>query len=157
MSLIHELLTHFRQTVTAYAGDEALMQAGVSAAANVIVADGEVAGAEFETALAGVLASPIIEKGFDVLMLEEALYEAIGRARTRAGRADNLRRVAAIAGRPAEQRESVFLVAADVADHDGIADIELAALDEIAVALIADKAQLLEAVPVRSTRRQVLA
>ena len=56
------------------------MQAGVSAAANVIVAAGEVAGAEIETALTGVLASPILQKGYDVLMLEEALYEAISYA-----------------------------------------------------------------------------
>ena len=157
MPFVQDLLARFRQTVTAYAGDEVLMQAGVSAAANVIVADGEVAGAEFETALTGVIASPILEKGYDVLMLEEALYDAIGRARTRAGRADNLRRVAAIAGRPSEQREAVFLVAADVADHDGIAEIEHAALAEIATALLVDKARLLEAVPVRSTRLQPLA
>ncbi|WCS24191.1 tellurite resistance TerB family protein [Methylobacterium sp. NMS14P] len=152
-----QLLTRFRQTVTAYAGDEALMQAGVSAAANVIVADGEVAGAEFETALTGVLASPILEKGYDVLMLEEALYEAIGRARTRAGRTDNLRRVAAIAGRAGEQREGVFLVAADVADHDGIAEVEHAALAEIAAALLVNKAALLQTVPARTAIRRVTA
>ena len=154
MPFVQDLLARFRQTVTAYVGDEALMQAGVSAAANVIVADSEVAGEEFETALTGVMASPILEKGYDVLMLEEALYEAIGRARTRAGRADNLRRIAAIAGRPAEQREGVFLVATDVADHDGIAEIEHVALAEIATALLVDKTHLLEAVPVRSNRLQ---
>lgn len=150
MNLVANFLARAVRAVTAYAGDETLMQAAVSAAANVIVADGEVAGEEFETALTGVLASPIIEKGYDALMLEEALYEAIGRARTRAGRADNLRRIEAIAGRPADQRESVFLVAADVADHDGIAEIEHAALAEIAKALIVDKARLLGAVSVRS-------
>jgi tellurite resistance protein len=154
MPFIQDLLARFRQTVTAYAGDEALMQAGVSAAANVIVADGEVAGEEFETALNGVIARPILEKGYDVLMLEEALYEAIGRARTRAGRTDNLRRVAAIAGRPAEQRESVFLVAVDVADHDGIAEIEHVALAEIATALLVDKAALLRTVPARAAVRR---
>lgn len=151
-----QLLTRFRQTVTAYTGDEALMQAGVSAAANVIVADGEVAGEEFETALTGVMASPILEKGYDVLMLEEALYDAIGRARTRAGRVENLRRVAAIAGRPAEQREGVFLVAVDVADHGGIAEIEHAALREIAAALLVDKAALLRTAPVRTAVRRAV-
>lgn len=151
MPFVQDILARFRQTVTAYAGDETLMQAGVSAAANVIVADGEVAGEEFETALKGVLANPTVAKGYDALMLEEALYEAIGRARTRAGRADNLRRVAAIAGRTAEQREGVFLVAADVADHDGVAEIEHAALAEIATALIVDKGALLRAVAARPT------
>lgn len=149
MSLVADFLTRVARAVTAYAGDETLMQAAVSAAANVIVADGEVAGEEFETALTGVLASPILEKGYDALMLEEALYEAIGRARTRAGRADNLRRIEAIAGRPADQRESVFLVAADVADHEGIAEIEHAALADIAKALVVDKARLLAAVAAR--------
>ncbi|MCJ2122054.1 Tellurite resistance protein TerB, partial [Methylobacterium sp. J-077] len=99
MNALKDLLNRFGRTVTAYAGDEALMQAGISAAANVIVADGEVAGDEFETTLVGLRANPIIQKGYDLLMLENALYEAIARARTRAGRVENLRRVAAIAGR----------------------------------------------------------
>ena len=157
MSLLADFLARFAQTVTAYAGDEALMQAGVSAAANVIVADGEVAREEFETAVEGVLANPIVQKGYDALMLEEALYEAIGRARTRAGRVENLRRVAALAGRTAEQRESVFLVAVDVADHDGIAEIEDAALTEIAAALLVDKARLLRTAAAKPTPRQSVA
>ncbi len=152
MNLVADFLARVARTVTAYAGDETLMQAAISAAANVIVADGEVAGAEFDTALNGVLASPILEKGYDALMLEEKLYEAIGRARTRAGRADNLRRVGAIAGRPADQREGVFLVAADVADQDGIAAIEDAALTEIAAALVVDKGRLMRTAPVQVPR-----
>ena len=87
-------------------------------------------------------------------MLEKALYEAIGRALTRAGRVDNLRRVDAIAGRPANQRESVFLVAADVADHEGIAEIEHAALNKIAKALIVTKARLLQVVAAKPIQRQ---
>lgn len=146
MNALKDLLTSFGRTVTAYAGDEALMQAGISAVANVIVADGEVAGDEFETALVGLRANPIIEKGYDLLMLEEALYEAIGRARTRAGRVENLRRVAAIAGRPMEQRQDAFLVAADVADHEGISEIEDRALTEIATALLVDKTTLMQTV-----------
>jgi tellurite resistance protein len=156
MSIVTDFLARAARAVTAYTGDKALMQAVVSASANVIVADGEVAGEEIETALTGVLASPILEKGYDALMLEEALYEAIGRARTRAGRTDNLRRVEAIAGRPINQRESVFLVAADVADHDGIAEIEHMALAEIAKALIVDKTRLLDTVSVKATKRQSL-
>ncbi|MCJ2136836.1 Tellurite resistance protein TerB, partial [Methylobacterium sp. J-026] len=80
--------------------------------------------------------------------------DAIGRARTRAGRVENLRRAAAIAGRPAEQREGMFLVAVDVADHDGIAEIEHAALSEIAAALLVDKAALLRTAPVRTVVRR---
>ncbi len=77
-------------------------------------------------------------KGYDALMLETELYEGIARARTRLGRAENLRHVAAVAERPANQRENVFLIAADVADQDGISNIEAGALGEIAVALRVD-------------------
>ena len=153
MSILHSVLSRFSLNLAAYAGDEPLMQAVVSASANVIVADGEMSGEEFETALAGMRAHPILEKGYDLLMLEDALYEAIGRARTRAGRIENLRRVTSLVGRPIEQRQDVFLLAADVADQDGIADIEERALGEIAGALAIDKVALLrvaQALPVPS-------
>lgn len=149
MNIFQDIVSRFSQTVTAYAGDKVLMQAMVSAAANVMVADGEIASAEFDTALAGLQANPILEKGYDRLMLESELYDGIARARTRAGRAENLRRVAAIDGRGQEEREATFLVAADVADLDGIADVEAQALEEIAVALGLDRAALLAASPVR--------
>ena len=73
MSFLKDIFGRLTQAVTAYAGDKGLMLAAVSAAANVIVADGEVAGAEFETALAGLKANPILEKGYDTLMLEAEL------------------------------------------------------------------------------------
>lgn len=149
MSLLRDILARLARTATAYAGDRALMLGAVSAAANVIVADGEVAGAEFETALAGLKADPILEKGYDALMLEGELYDGIARGRTRTGRAENLRHAAALADRPREQRETVFLIAADVADQDGISGIEAVALDEIAAALGVDKDALLAASPVR--------
>jgi tellurite resistance protein len=143
MGLISETVERFRRTLTAYAGDENLMQAAVSACANVAVADGEVMSEEFDTALAGLRANPILEKGYDGLMLEHALYEGLGRARTRAGRSENLVRVALIADRPEEQRRTVFLLAADVADHESIGEKEQAALTEIAEALGVDGAGLL--------------
>ncbi|GJE58017.1 tellurite resistance TerB family protein [Methylobacterium trifolii] len=149
MSLLRDIFGRMALTVSAYAGDKALMLAAVSAAANVIVADGEVAGPEFETALAGMRAHPILEKGYDTLMLESELYDGIARARTRAGRAENLRHVATVAGRPQDQREAVFLIAADVADHEGISTIEATALSEIAAALGVDEAALLRASPVK--------
>ncbi len=147
--IIRDLFGHIARTVTAYAGDKVLMLAAVSAAANVMVADGEVAGAEFETALQGLRANPILEKGYDTLMLETELYDGIARARTRAGRAENLRHVAQAAERPADQRESILLIAADVADHEGIDHVEATALAEIAAALDLDLHALLRASPVR--------
>lgn len=149
MSLLRDLFGHVGRTVTAYAGDKVLMLAAVSAAANVIVADGEVAGQEFDAALQGLRADPVLMKGYDALMLETELYEGIARARTRLGRAENLRHVAAIAERPMNQRENVFLIAADVADQDGISNIEASALGEIAAVLRVDGVGLLRANPVR--------
>jgi tellurite resistance protein len=149
MSLLRDLLGHVGRTVTAYAGDKALMLAAVSASSNVIVADGEVAGQEFDAALQGLRADPVLMKGYDALMLETELYEGIARARTRLGRAENLRHVAAVADRPLHQRENVFLIAADVADQDGISGIEASALGEIASALQVDGIGLLRASPVR--------
>lgn len=143
MGLLHSILSRFSTKAAAYAGDEPLMQAAVSAAANVIVADGELSGEEFETALVGMKANPILEKGYDTLMLESELYDGIARARTRAGRVENLRRTGAIVDRPIEQRHDVFLIAADVADQDGISEIEDRALAEIAEALAVDKSALL--------------
>ncbi|GJD50914.1 hypothetical protein OPKNFCMD_3663 [Methylobacterium crusticola] len=143
MSIVQDAFGRFKQTVAAYAGDEALMRAAVSASANVIVADGEVAGAEFEAAIAGLLADPILEKGYDNLMLAEELYDAIGRARTRAGRMRNRLLIEAVAERPLAQRQSVFLIAADVADFEGISPQEHDALDEVAVVLSLDKHGLL--------------
>ena len=45
----------------------------------------------------------------------------------------------------------MFLIAADVADHEGISDVEQRALSEIADALTIDKAALLQVAQVRST------
>ncbi|GJD30564.1 hypothetical protein PMNALOAF_1811 [Methylobacterium adhaesivum] len=143
MSLFQDLVGRFTRGVGAYVGDRALMQAAVSAAANVILADSEIDEEEIETALAGMRANPILEKGYDTLKLEAELFEGLDRARTRAGRAENLRHVAAIAGREAAQREAVFLIAADVADQAGISAVEHAALAEIATALSVDKDHLL--------------
>ena len=49
----------------------------------------------------------------------------------------------AIAERPIEQRQDVFLIGADVADFGGISEVEHKALDEIAAALLVDKSALL--------------
>ncbi|KQU05515.1 Tellurite resistance protein TerB [Methylobacterium sp. Leaf469] len=143
MGLIQDLVGRFTQNVAAYVGDRVLMEAAVSAAANVILADSEIDEEEVETALAGMRANPILEKGYDTLKLEAELFEALERARTRAGRAENLQHVAGLVGREAGQREAVFLIAADVADQAGISAVEHRALAEIAAALSVDKDRLL--------------
>ena len=143
MGAFQDFVGRFTQNVAAYLGDRALMEAAVSAAANVILADYEVDEEEIEVALAGMRANPILEKGYDTLKLEAELFEGIARARTRAGRAENLRFVSALADREIDQRKSVFLIAADVADQAGISAVEHVALSEIAGALGVDKDALL--------------
>ena len=122
MGVFQEFVGRFSQTMGAYLGDRALMEAAVSASANVILADYEIDEEEIEVALAGMRANPILERGYDTLKLEAELFEGIARARTRAGRAENLHFVAAIAEREIAQRTSVFLIAADVADQAGISE-----------------------------------
>ncbi|MGU3359237.1 Tellurite resistance protein TerB [Methylobacterium sp. M6A4_1b] len=143
MGVFQEFVGRFSQTMGAYLGDRVLMEAAVSASANVILADYEIDEEEIEVALAGMRANPILERGYDTLKLESELFEGIARARTRAGRAENLHFVAAIAEREIVQRTSVFLIAADVADQAGISEAEHAALAEIAAALGVDKDALL--------------
>lgn len=143
MGAFQDFVGRFTQNVAAYLGDRALMEAAVSAAANVILADYEVDEEEIEVALAGMRANPILEKGYDTLKLEAELFEGIARARTRAGRAENLRFVSALADREIDQRKNVFLIAADVADQAGISAVEQVALSEIAGALGVDKDALL--------------
>lgn len=143
MSIFQDAVLRFGRTIMSYAGDAVFLQAAVSAAANVIVADGDVAEEEIETAITGIRANPILERSYDTLRIEQELYEAIARAKTRAGRLENLRLAGAIAERPVDQRQDVFLIGADVADFGGISDVEHKALDEIAGALHVDKPALL--------------
>jgi hypothetical protein len=75
--------------------------------------------------------------------VEKALFEALARGELRAGRLENLQHVAAIAERPVEHRQYVFLIAADAADKGGITESEHKVLDELAAALAVDKASLL--------------
>lgn len=146
MGVFQDFVGRFSQTMTSYIGDRALMEAAVSAAANVILADYEIDEEEIEVALAGMRANPILEKGYATLKLESELFEAIARARTRAGRAENLRLVTVLAERETAHRKAVFLIAADVADQAGISAVEHAALAEIAAALKVDKDALLASV-----------
>lgn len=143
MSILQDAILRFGRTIMSYAGDAVFLQAAVSAAANVIVADGDIAEEEVEAAITGMRANPILEKSYDTLRIEQELYEAIARAKTRAGRLENLRQVQAVADRPIEQRQDILLIAADVADYGGISEVEHKALDEISASLAVDKAALI--------------
>ncbi|MFE1603162.1 tellurite resistance TerB family protein [Methylobacterium sp. ID0610] len=145
MGLFQDTFTRIGRVVMSYAGDTAFLHAAASGAANVILADREIDEDEIETALTNLAANPILHKSYGVLKLEQELHEAIARAKSRAGRIENLRFLSAIADRPLEQRQDVFLIAADVADQGGISELENKVLDEVAEALGVDKAALLSA------------
>ena len=123
---------------------DTLVQAFVAAAAHVIVADGEAAEAEYAVAVEGLRESPDLDGAAAARELEVALRAATSRARTRSGRIENLRCVAAVAGWPMPQRRAVFLLAADVADVEGTSGIEERALAEIAAALDVNRTALLD-------------
>ena len=143
MGFFQDALVRLNRVVMSFAGDAVFMQAAVAAAANVIVADGETDEEEVETALAAMRANPILEKSYDTLALEKELYEALARAELRAGRLENLHLVAAIADRPLDHRQNVFLIAADVADKGGVTETEHKVLDDLARTLDVDKNTLL--------------
>ena len=143
MGFLQDALVRLNRVVQSFAGDSTFMAAAVAAAANVIVADGDTDEEEIEAALASMRANPILEKSYDTLALEKELYEALARAELRAGRLENLQLLRAIGDRPLEDRQHVFLIAADVADKGGVTETEHKALDEIAKALDVDKAALL--------------
>ena len=143
MGFFQDALVRLNRVVQSFAGDSAFMEAAVAAAANVIVADGDTDEEEIEAALASMRANPILEKSYDTLALEKELFEALARAELRAGRLENLQLVRALAERPLEDRQHVFLIAADVADKGGVTTTEHKALQDIADALGVDKAQLM--------------
>ena len=69
MGFFQDALVRFNRVVMSYAGDTVFMQAAVSAAANVIVADGDTDDEEIEAALVSMRANPILEKSYDTLAL----------------------------------------------------------------------------------------
>lgn len=143
MSIFQDAILRFGRTIMSYAGDAVFLQAAVSSAANVIVADGDVGEEEIESAITGIRANPILEKSYDTLRVEQELYEAIARAKTRAGRIENLRHVGADQEHVLALLDRPLRDGADVADIDGISAVEHKALDEIAAALQVDKSALL--------------
>lgn len=143
MGFLQNLLDQGKRAVAGYSGDAIFLNAATSAAANVTAADGKIDDAEIETAITGMQSNPILNGSFSGAKIEEALGAALTRAKTRLGRMENKRHLEALSVRPIEQRQDVFLIAADVADNGGIGDDERKVLDDIAKALNVDGAKLL--------------
>lgn len=143
MSFFKNAFAAAQRTVANYSGDAVFLNAAASAAANVTAADGSIDDGEIESAISGMRANSILSASYTPAKIEEALNAALNRAKTRLGRMENKRALEAIATRPVEQRQDVFLIAADVADEGGIGADEQKVLDDIAKILGIDGAKLL--------------
>ena len=144
MGILSNLVAQGKKTVASYNGDTVFLAAATSAAANVIYADGRVEDSELDAAISGMAANPILSASYSASKIEDALSQALARAKTRAGRMENRRFIEAVATRAIEMRQDVFLIGADVADADGnMGDDERRVLDEVAKILSVDAGKLL--------------
>ena len=144
MSLLASIFSGARKTVAALDGAQGTLNGVAAAVANVIAADGNIEDAEIDAAVNGMVAHPSL-KAFTPAQIEQAVGDALRQAKSRFGRNENNTAIAALTTKPAEIRQGIFLIAADVADQGGIGDKEHAALENIAKALGVDKAKLLAA------------
>lgn len=135
MGFLSNLLSSAQKTVSSYTGDKVFLKAGASAAANITLADGKMDDSEQDAAVAGLMGNAILKGSFTPAEIEAEYNDALARAKTRAGRAENTRFIEAMMSRPVEQRQDIFYIAADVADSDEIGDDERRMLDNIAKAL----------------------
>ena len=143
MGFLDAVLDRTKRTLATYTGDSAFLAAASAAAANVTAADGSIDDAEIDTAISGMMANKILAASYTPAKIEEALNAALTNAKSRAGRAVNKRAIEAISTRDIELRQDVFLIAADVADNNGIGADEKKVLDDIAKSLNVDGAKLL--------------
>lgn len=143
MGFLSNLLSKAEKTVASYTGDADFLHGVAAAAANVTAADGSIDDSEIDTAISGMQANPIVGASYSGSQIEDALNHALQRAKTRSGRMENKRAIEALMTRSAEARQDVFLIAADVADNDGIGAEERKVLEEIAKALNLDANKLL--------------
>ena len=151
MSLLEDFVSRIAKGVSAFIGDQDLMNAAVSAAAQVMTSDDEVAHEELETALVDLKADEAISKGYLNSTIEGELSAGIDRACSTEGRKENLRLLSAIKDRPVQERNSVFLIALDVAAaHGGISSVEGTVLNAIADVLAVDKMGLIEIAKTRA-------
>ncbi|MGJ4945182.1 Tellurite resistance protein TerB [Bradyrhizobium sp. HKCCYLS1011] len=145
MGFLSNLLNQAEKAINSYTGDKLFLAGVAAAAANVTAADGSIDDAEINAAISGMLANPIVSASYTASQIEEALNAALARAKSRAGRMENKRAIEALMTRDISVRQDVFLIAADVADQDGIGQQERVVLADIGKALNVDDNKLLAA------------
>ena len=142
MGLLKDLLARGQKAAAAYTGDATFLAGAAAAAALVTRADGQVDEGEITKALEGLTANPLL-KSFMPTKVEDVFTQALERAKSRAGKIELQRSIAALAARSLEERQDVFLIGADVADDGGIGQEERKVLEEVAKTLGLDATKLL--------------
>jgi tellurite resistance protein len=146
MGFLRDMIAAGTHVLNSYKGDTSFLEAAAAAAANVIAADGTVEDNEIDSAIKGILSNGTLSHSYTPSQIENALTEALNHAKTRAGRMANQRRIEAMAAKPADMKQDVFLIAADTTDGNslhGLGDAEKAALKRIADCLGVDMNRLL--------------
>lgn len=142
---IASLFSSARKALNSYTGDTNFLKGVASAAANVTAADGKIDDNEVDAAIKGMQSNALVAASFNSSQIEEAYGAALVRAKTRAGRMENKRFIESLMTRDVSVRQDVFLIAADVADQDGIGAEERVVLTDIGKLLNVDADKLLSA------------
>lgn len=143
MGFLSDLMNKATTALNSYTGDSAFLKGVAAAAANVTAADGQIDDDEIESAIKGMQANKIVGGSYSGAQIEEALNAALVNAKTRAGRMENKRSIEALMSRPAEAKQDILLIAADVADNGGIGDDEWKVLEDIGKLLNIDARKFL--------------
>lgn len=142
MGFLQDIIARGQKAAKAYTGDTAFLMGAAAAAAIVTRADGQVDDGEIKAALEGLTANPLL-KTFPASKIEDVFTQALDRAKSRAGKIELQRSIAALAVRSLEERQDVLLIGADVADNDGIGPEERKVLEEIGDTLRLDVTKLI--------------
>ena len=147
MGLLSNIFNRAKGEFSKYQGDTAFLAAACAAAALVINADGVIEDSEINSAVAGLTSNELLTAAYTPSLIEEELTKAINHSKTRAGKMTLNRSIEAVIARPPEQRQDVFLIAADVGDSGtgGLADEEKNVLIGIGKLLNLDANKLLAA------------
>jgi tellurite resistance protein len=141
--MLSNLMARGAENFARFKGDTVFLTTATGAAAMVINADGVIEENERKAATTGLSSHKILSTIYTGSEIVRALEDALNDSLTRAGKQKLTRALEEAARRPVQDREDIFLIAADTADAGGIGDKEKEALAKIAKALSVDGAKLL--------------
>ncbi|MGJ4953162.1 TerB family tellurite resistance protein [Bradyrhizobium sp. HKCCYLS20291] len=143
MGIFSRIMKQAEQTLNSYTGDSKFLAGVAAAAANVTAADGQIDNEEIDAAISGIQANQILGASYTGSQIEEALTNALNRAKTRSGRLENKRAIEALVTYDITARQDVLAISADVADQGDIGAEEKKVLIEIGSLLGIDAVKFL--------------